>query len=442
MGTDDNSTHIEVSTPAIPSRIGIVGHALLATAHIFFFLYDARSFDLSVFLTVTTISYGSSILPALISWAWINSPLHTFKTKILRLLIASLVGTLASSILFTLASRPASLSPSYLGDLLVEIFGFFIFSTQFPAVALLSPIIIAIAFNLNAKSHRVLKYFSLAQRSPPIDEITEIFDQSGYLLRRIPNLSAQRIAAIEGLRRRGRRLRQINTMLLCFVVIFLAGAAVFVVYAGQIAGKDTQSLDTLLNVRKSVDEQELLVAKLEDELTELVETTKTIPLRKQSATSDTMRSDLEGSMARAEAKMPKISERLSRARDELKRRTAFYAKLEEQTTATVSRNTDEKASINLLIAAGITRFGVLAISIYLVQILIGLYRYNAQVAAHYLAQMDALLLSDQLPTNFAELASLLKLSVAFGKPEASLPEKAIDKISDIIRSAAERIPRP
>ena len=46
------------------------------------------------------------------------------------------------------------------------------------------------------------------------------------------------------------------------------------------------------------------------------------------------------------------------------------------------------ADPKLVLAAGLTRLGVLIVAIYLVQILINLYRYNTRVAAHYLASAE------------------------------------------------------
>jgi hypothetical protein len=58
-----------------------------------------------------------------------------------------------------------------------------------------------------------------------------------------------------------------------------------------------------------------------------------------------------------------------------------------------------------LISTAVTRVGILVIAVLLVQILVGLYRYNARIASTYLAEADSLVLLD---VDAEKLATLIK----------------------------------
>ena len=94
-----------------------------------------------------------------------------------------------------------------------------------------------------------------------------------------------------------------------------------------------------------------------------------------------------------------------------------------------------------LIATSVTRFGVLIIAIYLVQILIDLYRYNTRTAAYYRALADALLLSGMKPGSISALHKALRPDVNFGKESKSPSrelEKKISELNAYIKSFGDR----
>ena len=65
------------------------------------------------------------------------------------------------------------------------------------------------------------------------------------------------------------------------------------------------------------------------------------------------------------------------------------------------------------------------ISIYLVQILINLYRYNTRVAAHYLAQADVLILKDLNVDDFTAAHKALWPDLDYGKMPRSPTESLV-----------------
>ena len=84
---------------------------------------------------------------------------------------------------------------------------------------------------------------------------------------------------------------------------------------------------------------------------------------------------------------------------------------------------------NLLVAAGVTRFGVLIISIYLVQILINLYRYNTRLASFYRAQADGLVLLELDAKVVEGFQAQFLPHVDYGKTPSTIPERIADAVA-------------
>jgi hypothetical protein len=96
-------------------------------------------------------------------------------------------------------------------------------------------------------------------------------------------------------------------------------------------------------------------------------------------------------------------------------------------TAGTSIDTLELARTSLI------RFGGVAVTLFLISVLVPIYRYNVRLAAFYLARADTLLLSkDTLVDNFGEMINLLTPTHAFEKE----PQTPIESVSNFIKDAA------
>ncbi|MEO1110112.1 MAG: hypothetical protein AAFX90_19535 [Pseudomonadota bacterium] len=114
-------------------------------------------------------------------------------------------------------------------------------------------------------------------------------------------------------------------------------------------------------------------------------------------------------------------------------------RVEGTTNVGTSLNVPEQNNYQILLTSTVTRFGVLAIIIYLVQILIGLYRYNAMVAAHYRSSADLLVLSDNLEhSRMKNLQSILKPDIQYGKAPTSIPEKVAEGVATVANGARRK----
>ena len=99
---------------------------------------------------------------------------------------------------------------------------------------------------------------------------------------------------------------------------------------------------------------------------------------------------------------------------------------------------DAVADPRLLVATGLTRVGVLVVAIFLVQILLNLYRYNMRVAAYYLAHADALILVDLSASKLRALHSVLWANVGYGRTPATVMERVAGAVNDRLRRARGR----
>ena len=82
-----------------------------------------------------------------------------------------------------------------------------------------------------------------------------------------------------------------------------------------------------------------------------------------------------------------------------------------------------------LFQTNITRFGTIILVIFLVSILVPLYRYNIRLAAYYDARADAIALmggSNITAARFTEFADALTPSHDFGKAPATPTQQVVD----------------
>lgn len=88
-----------------------------------------------------------------------------------------------------------------------------------------------------------------------------------------------------------------------------------------------------------------------------------------------------------------------------------------------------------IVATAITRTGVVLVLVFLVQILIGLYRYNTRLVAFYQSRKDFISLWDRKVENISKFTELVTPSgVDFGKD----PKHPLE---DIINAVAARVPK-
>ncbi|MEM6932711.1 MAG: hypothetical protein AAF526_03910 [Pseudomonadota bacterium] len=90
---------------------------------------------------------------------------------------------------------------------------------------------------------------------------------------------------------------------------------------------------------------------------------------------------------------------------------------------------------SFLIASAITRFGIVAIIVYIIQVLVSLYRYNMRLASFYSSRLKAILHGQNTEGSIDFFAKLFDTSeISFGK-DINGPTQ---DIKEIIQAAIER----
>lgn len=99
-----------------------------------------------------------------------------------------------------------------------------------------------------------------------------------------------------------------------------------------------------------------------------------------------------------------------------------------------SAGVSKQEGLNLLIASGITRFGILFIIVFLMQVLVNLYRYTMRLSAYYVSQADALVIAPNDNEALLKIvAALSPAQVDFGKQ----PATPIQQLARALRLANE-----
>jgi hypothetical protein len=86
-----------------------------------------------------------------------------------------------------------------------------------------------------------------------------------------------------------------------------------------------------------------------------------------------------------------------------------------------------------LVRTSLIRFGGVAVTLFLMAVLVPVYRYNVRLATYYLARADTLTICrDTNVSNFGEMINLLTPTLAFDKE----PRTPVDSVSSLIKETA------
>jgi len=240
------------------------------------------------------------------------------------------------------------------------------------------------------------------------------------------------------LRERVASLHLSNRLLLTLIVGIIGAAAAFIVFAGSIATRDTLSLDKISIQRSVVEGLELALLQVEEEREAIQANLAAEKLRAESSrVPEDRRATAKARVAEFSAKLDAVGAKLERRASDYKQARQLLSRLEDSRGTEGSGNESQATATNLLLAAGITRFGVLALAIFLVQILLNLHRFNAEVATQYQSQIDSIKLRDFDGEKLKLMLSILKVDVKLSKVPSQLPQRAIDQIMSAIRKPAE-----
>lgn len=226
--------------------------------------------------------------------------------------------------------------------------------------------------------------------------------------------------------------RNANLVLIVIVAVLLAGISIFL-FAGTLASRETRSelQEKLRGLQPSFERAEVAAADSHKQLTKLQDT-----LAREIA-------ETEGGGAGLGPRASAIRSLVEEARKDrdlavqsLRNLTDLRSALEAEADSSSSEgNSLGSDSLPVLISAIATRIGAVVLLLFLVQILVPLYRYNKRLATFYYACADALELLDTEadPAAFATLTYALSAGhIDFGKPPTTPAEQALDVTTRIL----------
>ena len=295
----------------------------------------------------------------------------------------------------------------------------------------------------------------------------------------LKDLPTKRVYSVMSLERRSLRLkRRANLIMLLIVVLIGGGIFISIFVAGDVVTSESSPVNRLSDVRSLIDdyEDELLdvnaeiadaTARRQQAIVALlalgVELSEGVVAEGDAPTVATdpdkvsifdLSSECTATNENGEqvivrcAEIVEVSdavvevERLSRRIEQLEevsnRRSQTVAMIEEEMVQEFNNYLPQEAtaetSVELLVASGVTRFGILFVVIYLVQILVGIYRYSQRLAAHYDMLADALISNPESSNGLGKWKADLSPAVDFGK----VPVSPSQHVLDIVRAFLAR----
>lgn len=324
-----------------------------------------------------------------------------------------------------------------------------------PTIGLLLLQCAIIGFGGTAALHLSQIIFARETAAPLTDMNDEAYFSAHFYKHLSESVSKDRALQILNFRRRSERILRWSGCVLLFIVVFLIGVTVFSVYSGRIAGFDTSSVNALDLIEGRIKETLEEVRRVRRSSALIDETDKTIDALRQiePRIRDALggaRADLEREQRRLRDSLSDLQRLLSREGIATGQRRAIQAELalrEKELASRIEVRSEIEKRLQpdlsgdrqreILVAAAITRFGILAVAVYLVQILMRLYRYNVRLAAYYRSLADALMLWGSSPVaGFSKFASSMCPTVDYGGVPDPLVKSILDKYAEALKGAS------
>jgi outer membrane murein-binding lipoprotein Lpp len=239
---------------------------------------------------------------------------------------------------------------------------------------------------------------------------------------------SNRLYAIQGIDDRINALRARSTWMLLAIGMLLIAAAITVVFAGSLTNLDVSAASDVDKISQDKTTIETRIA----QLSEIGDLEKII-------SADIASKDAKDRAAKRLAEITSNDKTLSTGQSGIQieidaARTALEQdqKLLKEAWTKQLTSSHGYSDTRYLIATAITRIGVILVIVFLVQILIGLYRYNTRLITFYSSRHDALQLWDGKPATIEKLQKIMSPNIDFGRepkhPLEDLVRQLIAKI--------------
>jgi hypothetical protein len=252
---------------------------------------------------------------------------------------------------------------------------------------------------------------------------------------------AERLAVMLEIRERVRRLRLRSAGILVTMGVALVGAAVIVVFAGSLTSFDATAVSNVDKVKSDLAEEQRQLNRLYllqmqlgalEQARQSGNKSETERLERQIQLLGGITVATVGSVS-SSSSLPTDINRIQEVISDGQGRIVKLNKLLETAWEKELETQRGYNDWHYIAATAITRVGVVLIIIYLVQILIGLYRYNTRLATYYNAKQDVLGLWDGNPT------SLKRLDEIMGSPKFDFGKEPKHPLEDLLKAAGSKM---
>lgn len=236
---------------------------------------------------------------------------------------------------------------------------------------------------------------------------------------------------------RAARLQQRSGYILIGIIFMLICAAIFIVFAGQITTLDVSGVKLVSLAQADVRTAEEELDRINSEIARKQESRKRAKelATKELATKGEQRVEPTSEEASSDDEITKL--KFEAKKEALKKANEVLLRVKEKQFED-DRQKDQASSQLLLIQTSVTRFGVVLIMVFLVQILVSLYRYNMRLSAFYFGRADALVLLNKMPSELRTLVDVISPDkLDFGKP----PRTPAEEAGGLLQAWAGRVPR-
>jgi hypothetical protein len=261
----------------------------------------------------------------------------------------------------------------------------------------------------------------------PSKELREAFDNEiGYS--EAEAMVSNRLLAINTINARVNDLRVRSTWMLLVIGLLLIIAAITVIFAGSLTNLDVSAASDVDKINQDIAKIETRLGYLSD----ISDQQKIIAADNTQKDEKDLATRRLNEIIRSDNTLPKgkvaVEIEIEAARNALHQDQTL---LNDAWTRQLASEHGYKDT-RYLIATAITRIGVILVIVFLVQILIGLYRYNTRLITFYSSRNDALQLWDGKPASIEKFQKIMLPNIDFGRepkhPLEDLMRQVIAKV--------------
>jgi hypothetical protein len=268
---------------------------------------------------------------------------------------------------------------------------------------------------------------------PDIDASTQLREAFANEIRysEIEVTVSNRLHAIQAIDDRINALRARSTWMLLAIGVLLIGAAITVIFAGSLTNLDVSAASDVDKITQDITTIETRIAQLSEigDLEKVISADGTSKEAKDRATkrlADLTSNDKTLSTGQSGVQIETDAARTALEQDQKLLKEAWTKQLTSEHGYSDTR---------YLIATAIARIGVILVIVFLVQLLIGLYRYNTRLITFYSSRHDALQLWDGKAATIDKLQKIMFPNIDFGRE----PKHPLD---DLMRQLIAKIHVP